>query len=281
MPGGTVTLLALRWLRSGRSMNRWAWHAVALVGCARSRPGLRLHAHRGTARRAAAAEGDGRAKWLARRHRMGRVHRPSRSREHRRGPSARVGLRLGGSLRGRRDRPARRPALPDRPASVPGRGRSAARRADPRARHGPARRRPSCERAERLAGENAMSHEEQRAPRRVRAGVGGAGGGGRSGAARRGAESRVHARHVADRRPRRPRHRHRGQPRVERPRRGHAADDRRLARSDLRVRSTPTSRRSSATRRWRARPRRAARAGGPADPHGARERPRLPARRAR
>ena len=48
-------------------------------------------------------------------------------------------------------------------------------------------------------------------------------------------EPRVHARDRADRRPGRPRHRHRRQPGVERSRRGHAAHDGRVARSDVRV----------------------------------------------
>ena len=71
----------------------------------------------------------------------------------------------------------------------------------------------------------------------------GAGRRGRRRAARRRAQSRVHPRHRADCRPRRPRDRDRGQPRLERSRRGDADDDGGLARSDLRRRSTSTSRR--------------------------------------
>ena len=95
----------------------------------------RLRAHRGAAGRAAAAEGHrGRGASIARRHRVGRVHRPARGREHRRRPAARLGLRLRRALRRRRGRPQRRPAVPDRSAAVPGRSRSAARRAGARRR---------------------------------------------------------------------------------------------------------------------------------------------------
>ncbi len=95
--------------------------ARALPAAARRR---RLCAPRGATRRAAAAEGHRRRGALQGRHGVGRVHRPARSRQHRRGPAARVRLRLRGALSRRRGRQSRRSALPDRRAAVSGRGRS-------------------------------------------------------------------------------------------------------------------------------------------------------------
>ena len=87
-------------------------------------------------------------------------------------------------------------------AAVPGRSRSAARRADARARHRAARRLRAAARRAAARRERDVARRA-RSPRRVRAGVDGAGGGRRSRAARRRAEPRVHARHLADHRPRR------------------------------------------------------------------------------
>ena len=72
-------------------------------------------------------------------HRVGRVHRPARGRQHRRGPAARLRLRLRRPLRRGRDRPRGDLLFQIDAAAVPGRGRSAARRARARARHRPAR----------------------------------------------------------------------------------------------------------------------------------------------
>ncbi len=169
-------------------------------------------------------------------HRVGRVHRPPRGRQHRRrsGRASPATSRASASARARSVRsgdllfqidPRPFQAEVDRLRAELARARAT----------DPARRRPSSQRAERLAAENAMSERGARSPRRVRR---------RSprrrspaveaALARRRAEPRVHPRDRADRRPRRPRHRHRRQPGVERARRGHAADDGRVARSDLR-----------------------------------------------
>ena len=166
---------------------------------------------------------------------MGRVHRPARSREHRRrsGRASRATSPACDS-RGRR-RAAGRPAVPDRSAAVPGRGRSSARRARAARGRRSSARASELTRAERLSAENAMSTRGARTPRRrspqeSSAQVAAV----ERGAARRRAQPRVHPRDVADRRPGRPRHRHRRQPGLERSRRSDAADDGGVARSDLR-----------------------------------------------
>ena len=69
----------------------------------------------------------------ARRDRVGRIHRPPSGRRLRRSPAARLRIRLRRPLLRRRHGAPGRPAVPDRPASVPGRGRSTARRARSRA----------------------------------------------------------------------------------------------------------------------------------------------------
>src|SRR3954463_9405814 len=52
------------------------------------------------------------------------VTRPPRSGQYGCRPPPRVGVRLRGAVHGRRDRSPRRPAVPDRSASIRGRGRS-------------------------------------------------------------------------------------------------------------------------------------------------------------
>ena len=210
---------------------------------------------------------------------MGRVHRPARGRRHRRRPAARLRLRLERALQRRRDRPQGRAALPDRPAAVPGRGRSSARRADARASHRQARRFRAAARRAPARRERDRRTKSTSGGRRSRDEVARAAGGRRGRAARGGAESRVHARDLADRRPRRPRDRHRGQPGLERPGRSHAPDDRRLARSDLRVlrrRRADLPPLPGATRRSSLAPGRPGRS--TSDPHGARQRRGVPAR---
>ena len=170
-----------------------------------------------------------------RRHRMERVHRPPRSRAPRRRAPARVGPDRVGALHRRRGRPPRRPAVRDRPAAVPGRGRSAARGSGAR----PGRVRPapppSASAPQRLSAENAMSAEEH--DRRASSAAEAEAQVSAVEAALRSAELNLEFTRVdrADRRPRRPGDRHRGQPGVERAGRGHAAHDAGLARSDLRL----------------------------------------------
>ena len=77
---------------------------VRLAGLALARRVDRgLHPHRGTAGRSAAAEGDGRAGAVARRHRMGRVHRPARGGRtpSRFGPASRASSPPSGSRKAR------------------------------------------------------------------------------------------------------------------------------------------------------------------------------------
>ena len=206
-------------------------------------------------------------------HRVGRVHRPPRSREHRRRPPARVGLDLRRPLPGRRPGPSqgrccsRSTRARSRPRSI-GFAPSCARRSAT-ASAPP----PSCSRAERLAGRERDVARGARTPRRRRRGSRGAGGRGRSGAARRRARTSSS----------------RGSPRrstaasaAPSSRAGNLVSSgpgeatllttRRVARSDLRARSTPTSRPSCATA---IAPRRQARQRAPAalpDSHGARRR---------
>ena len=94
---------------------------------------------------------------------------------HRRHPAARLGLRLRRAIRRRRHRAQGRPAVPDRSAAVPGRGRSSARRADAGARHRAARRlgaaaRRAAARRERDVARRARSPRRVRAPKSTRAG---------------------------------------------------------------------------------------------------------------
>ena len=107
----------------------------------------------------AAAQGHRRRGRRPRRHRVGRVHRPARGREHRRGPAARVRLRLRRPLQRRRlvqqgdllfqidPRPFQ--AEVDRLRAELARARATVQRAD-----------SELQRAERLRAENAMSREE-------------------------------------------------------------------------------------------------------------------------
>ena len=167
---------------------------------------------------------------------MGRIHGPSRSRSI----SVEVRPRVSGYVAAVRFKEGAivrqgRSAVPDRSAAVPGRSRSPARGAGARPRHRPARRVASCRAPSACARENAMSQEEHDRRAAFAEEVDRAGRRRRGRAARRGAQPRVHARDLADRRPGQPRARHRRQPRVERARRGDAADDRRLARPDSRA----------------------------------------------
>ena len=133
-------------------------------------------------------------------------------------------------------------------------------------------RRPSCSAPSGLRSRERDVAGRTRSAGGVRAGIHRAGGRRRSRAAGGGAESRVHARDLAHQRAREPRVCDRRQPRVERPGRSHAADDRRLARSHSRALRRRRARLPADTRRRR----RSARtvATQSADSHGARHRAR-------
>ena len=113
-----------------------------------------------TAGTAAAATGHRRQRHRARRDRVGRIHRTPSGRRLRRSPAARVRVRVRRPLLRGRDGPQGRPALPDRPASVPGRSRSTARRARLARSATVQRANSELQRAERLRSENAISNEE-------------------------------------------------------------------------------------------------------------------------
>ena len=160
-----------------------------------------------------------------RRHRVERVHRPPRGGPPRRRPPARLGPRRGG------------PASPKAPSCSAATccSRSTRGRSRPRSiacaptwpAPGPPSTRATAEsdRAQPAVGRERDLRRGARPSLVVGRRGRGAGVGGGGGAARRRTEPRVHAGRRAHHRPRRPRHRHRGQPGVERTRRGDAADD--------------------------------------------------------
>ena len=171
----------------------------------------------------------------ARRDRMGRIHRTVTGGRFRRSPPARLRSRLPrcGSKKapssGAAIRCSRSTRVRSRPKSIGCAPSSLAR--VPRV----SVRRPSSRHAEQLRAENAIAKEEH--DRRAAFAQESTAQSAAVEAALRAAELNLEFTqgHVADRRPRRPRDRHRGQPGLERTGRSHAAHHRRLARSRLRL----------------------------------------------